>query len=116
MSERDGFQPGVPCWVATIQPDPSAAAAFYGELFGWDVEPEDTYFIARLRGRVAAAVAPLPPGVSPPPAPTWVTHVQVDDPDATAEKARSAGGRVLVDGFDGPNGRIAVLADPAGAV
>jgi hypothetical protein len=33
MSERDGYEPGVPCWVATIQPDPEAAAAFYGELF-----------------------------------------------------------------------------------
>jgi predicted enzyme related to lactoylglutathione lyase len=116
MSERNGFEPGVPCWVATIQPDPPAAAGFYGQLFGWDVEPEDNYFIARLRGRIAAAVAPMPPGVTPSPAPTWVTHVQVDDPDATADEARSAGGRVLVEGFDGPNGRIAVIADPAGAV
>jgi hypothetical protein len=38
MSDRDGYEPGVPCWVATIEPDPEAAAAFYGELFGWDCE------------------------------------------------------------------------------
>jgi hypothetical protein len=34
MLERDGFPPGVPCWVDTAQPDPEAAAAFYGALFG----------------------------------------------------------------------------------
>ena len=35
MSERDGFEHGVPCWVAGVHPDPSAAASFYGDLFGW---------------------------------------------------------------------------------
>ena len=30
MLERDGYLPGVPCWVDTSQPDPEAAVAFYG--------------------------------------------------------------------------------------
>src|SRR2546423_230768 len=34
--ERDGYPPGVPCWVDTTQPDPQAAVAFYSGLFGWD--------------------------------------------------------------------------------
>ena len=34
MPERDGYIPGVPCWVDTSQPDPDAALAFYGGLFG----------------------------------------------------------------------------------
>jgi hypothetical protein len=25
MLERDGYPPGVPCWVDTTQPDPDAA-------------------------------------------------------------------------------------------
>jgi hypothetical protein len=25
MSERDGFEPGVPCWVDTRQPNPQGA-------------------------------------------------------------------------------------------
>ena len=29
MPERDGYIPGVPCWVDTSQPDPDAALAFY---------------------------------------------------------------------------------------
>ena len=35
MPARDGYIPGVPCWVDTSQPDPEAAAAFSGALFGW---------------------------------------------------------------------------------
>ncbi|MDX6584889.1 MAG: uncharacterized protein QOI10_4073, partial [Solirubrobacterales bacterium] len=38
MSGQDRYIPGVPCWVDTTQPDPAAAAAFYGDLFGWETE------------------------------------------------------------------------------
>ena len=37
MSERDHYEPGVPCWVDTVQPDPVAAGSFYGELLGWEL-------------------------------------------------------------------------------
>ena len=62
MSEPDRYIPGVPCWIDTTQPDPEAAVAFYGGLFGWefeDVMPPDSpgrYFIARIRGGDVAAV------------------------------------------------------------
>jgi uncharacterized protein len=115
MSERDSYPAGVPCWVATTQPDPRAAAAFYGGLFGWDYEG-DGMLVARLRGRDVAAVAPLPPDVTPPPPPAWITDVCVDSADDVAAKARGAGGSVLAEPFDGPAGRVAVIADPGGAV
>ena len=35
MRQREGFPPGVPCWIDINQPDPAAAAAFYCGLFGW---------------------------------------------------------------------------------
>ena len=38
MAERDGYIPGVPCWVDTSQPDPEAAVTFYRGLFGWEFE------------------------------------------------------------------------------
>ena len=38
MIERDGYPAGVPCWIDTSQPDPDAAASFYGSLFGWGFE------------------------------------------------------------------------------
>src|SRR5919108_362719 len=36
LPERDGYIPGVPCWIDTSQPDPEAAVDFYAGLFGWE--------------------------------------------------------------------------------
>ena len=38
LLDRDGYPAGVPCWIDTSQPDPEAAARFYGELFGWELD------------------------------------------------------------------------------
>jgi predicted enzyme related to lactoylglutathione lyase len=119
MPDRDGYIAGVPCWVDTSQPDPAAAAEFYSALFGWeteDVMPADSpvpYFIARIRGRDVAAIS----GQQREDAPSWNTYVQVDSADATADKVREAGGTVLTEPFDVmDSGRMAVFADPQGAV
>jgi predicted enzyme related to lactoylglutathione lyase len=121
MPDRHEWLAGVPCWVDTSQPDPTAATEFYGGLFGWDFEdrmPEGSdrqYFVASLRGRVVAAVGSQMDGGGAPPA--WTMYVAVDDADATAAKVRDAGGTVLAEPFDvGEAGRMAVFADPAGAV
>jgi uncharacterized protein len=120
MSERDGFQAGVPCWVDTWQPDADAALTFYTELFGWDAEDtmpegvEGKHYMCRLRGRDVAAIASRPEGA--PDITAWTTYVWVDDVDAIVAKAKHGGGSILVDPFDAlDGGRIAVIADPAGA-
>ena len=121
MSERDGYIPGVPCWTDTSQPDPEAALPFYSGLFGWefeDVMPDGAgrqYFIGRIRGGDAAAVGSIPEGA--PQLAMWNTYIWVDSADDTASKARDAGGAVLMEAFDVLDaGRMAVLADPEGAV
>jgi uncharacterized protein len=121
MPERDGYLPGVPCWVDTSQPDPASAADFYAGLFGWELEdvmPPDapgSYFMARIRGGDVAAVSGQPEGA--PPMATWNTYVAVESADDTAAKVREAGGTVLSDPFDVmDSGRMAVFADPEGAV
>jgi uncharacterized protein len=120
MLERDGYLPGVPCWVDTSQPDPEAAVAFYGGLFGWDFEdmmPPDSdgrYFVARLHGGDVAAVGSQPEEA--PPAALWNTYVWVESADDAAAKVRDAGGHVVMEPFDVLNaGRMAVLTDPEGA-
>jgi predicted enzyme related to lactoylglutathione lyase len=120
MPERDGYIPGVPCWVDTSQPDPAAVLPFYRGLFGWEFEdamPEDSggnYFIGRLRGGDVAAVGSIPEGA--PAGATWNTYVWVDSADAAAVKASKAGGRVLAEPFDVmDSGRMAVLTDHEGA-
>jgi uncharacterized protein len=121
MAERDRYIPGVPCWIDTNQPDPEAAAAFYGGLFGWETEdvmpPEAdaSYFIARIRGGDVAAIGGIPEGA--PPVAMWSTYVWVESADETAAKVSSAGGQILAEPFDVMEaGRTAVFADPEGAV
>jgi uncharacterized protein len=117
MSERDGYEPGVPCWVDTLQDDPGAAMAFYSGVFGWEAAGAGhaEYFVARLRGRDVAGIARRPDDA--PAAPSWLTYVYVDSADAAAAAARDAGGSVPAEPFDvPPAGRMAVLADPTGAV
>lgn len=121
MPERDGYLPGVPCWIDTSHPDPDAAAAFYGGLFGWDCEnvmPADSeakYYMARIRGGDVAGIGPVAEGA--PPIAMWNTYVWVDSADDTAAKVREAGGNVLVEPFDVMDaGRMAVFADPEGAL
>jgi uncharacterized protein len=120
MAERDGYIPGVPCWVDTSQPDPESAVAFYRDLFGWefeDVMPPDSegkYFIARLRGGDVAAVGSIPEAA--PPVAMWNTYVWVDNADETASKVRDSGGSVVMDPFDVMDaGRMAVFTDTEGA-
>jgi predicted enzyme related to lactoylglutathione lyase len=121
MPERDGYIPGVPCWVDTSQPDPEAAAEFYGGLFGWnleDVMPEGSeakYLIGRLSGKDVAAVSSIPERA--PEQAVWNTYVWIDSADETASKVREAGGQVMTEPFDVmDSGRMAVFADPEGAV
>jgi len=121
MPERDGYIPGVPCWVDTSQPDPEAALPFYSGLFGWEFEnamPDGTqgkYFIGRIRDGDVAAVGSIPEGA--PPMAVWNTYVWVANADETASKARDAGGGVTTEPFDVmDSGRMAVLTDPEGAV
>jgi uncharacterized protein len=62
MFERDGYPPGVSCWIDTGRQDPERAVAFYGRLFGWAFEDRipagapGRYFVAQLRGLDVAAV------------------------------------------------------------
>jgi uncharacterized protein len=120
MPERNGYIPGVPCWVDTSQPDPRAAVDFYRGLFGWefeDVMPPGSpgeYFIGRLHGRDVAAVGSIPDAV--PPVAMWNTYVWVESADETASKVRDADGAVVMEPFDVMDaGRMAVFTDPEGA-
>jgi predicted enzyme related to lactoylglutathione lyase len=122
MSKRDGYEHGVPCFVAGVFPDPGAAASFYSELFGWETEnlmpPEHPgdYFLCRLRDREVAAIVSQH-GAPAPPQAVWTTLVSVESVDEATSRAVSGGGTVIGEPFDSPGGgRQAVLADPAGAV
>jgi len=120
MSERNGYIPGVPCWVDTTQPNPEVLLPFYSGLFGWEFEnmmpegQEAKYFVGRIRGGDVAAVGAISEGA--PRIATWNTYIWVDSTDETASRAVKAGGKVLREPLEVIGaGRMAVLADPEGA-
>jgi uncharacterized protein len=121
MIKRDGYPPGVPCWVDTAQPDPDAAVDFYAGLFGWEFEERmpagrpGRYLVAQLQGGDVAAVGSQPEGA--PSEPVWSTYIWVESAAEAAAKAKDAGGSIVTEPFDVADaGRMAILADPDGAV
>ena len=119
MTEITTHKPGTPCWIDLGTPDQDRAGEFYGALFGWELQEDENveatagYRTANLRGRAVGGVMRLMQEGQPP---AWLTYICVEDAEATAARAREAGGVVHA----GPMavldyGTMAVLADPTGA-
>jgi uncharacterized protein len=120
MRKRTDYPSGVPCWVETFQPDPRAAAQFYGQLLGWQFdEPtsmpgglDGEYLAARIAGRLVAGIGQAPASA---PAALWSTSIRVDSVEAALTRVTDAGGAVVVGPLQaGRDGRQAVATDPAG--
>jgi uncharacterized protein len=123
MGKRTAYSPGTFSWVELSTTDPEGAKRFYRELFGWAMEDRDapgggTYTMPTLEGEAVAGIAPQPEqqrsaGVPP----NWFSYVSVADADEIAAKVANLGGAVHAGPFDvGEVGRLAVIADPAGAM
>jgi len=68
-----------------------------------------------LRGRPVAGIGQTPPGQEMPA--VWTTYLSVSDVDKTAAAITEAGGRIVMPAMEVmKEGRMAVAADPAGAV
>lgn len=123
MADIDSLPPGSFCWPELATSDQKAGTAFYTRLFGWsqhdnDMGPAGVYSIFRVRGRDVAAAASQRPeerqhGVPP----HWNTYISVASADAAVKRAQELGAKVMAPAFDVMDaGRMAVLADPTGAV
>ncbi len=124
--QHAGFQrvqePGAFTWAELATDQPDAAAKFFASVLDVPTEalpvPEgsDPYTIVGPAQEQRAGIAKKTAATAGMPN-TWNMYLEVDDPDATATRAKELGGTVLVEPFDVPvAGRIAVLADPQGAV
>ena len=106
-------------WNELATNDATKARDFYTGLFGWradvmNVGMEYTVFNGDA-GPVAGAYA-LTPEMEGMPV-CWLPYFAVEDPDATAEKAKSLGATVLKEPEDIPGiGRFTMLRDPQGAM
>ncbi len=96
-------------------PNASEAKAFYGDLFGWSFEPaqpdETDYSIFRPDLGAAGAI------YSAPGQPTsWLPYINVEDIDASTEKAQALGAKLMRGVQEIPgHGWTSILIDPWGA-
>ncbi len=87
MSERDGYEPGVPCWVAGAQPDPGRPRLLHASCSAG--RPRRRGELPRLPARAAATSPASARGGEPA---AWSTHIWVESADEAAARARDAGG------------------------
>ena len=117
-------------WNELMTRDPDAAKAFYKEILGWTfndmnmadpgqpAEPGAPAYTVCMAGDIpAGGVFPMEgqdfEGIPP----HWFAYVAVDNVDAAVGKVEALGGSVMRPPFDVASvGRIAIIADPTGAV
>jgi predicted enzyme related to lactoylglutathione lyase len=121
-------EPGTFGWNELNTRDTAGAKEFYGKVFGWTYEDEEseragTYTVwkvgeAMVGGMIdvnaieAANDVELPREIPP----NWLVYFTVGNADAAVETIKSGGGDVRFGPIDVPVGRFAVVADPHGAV
>jgi len=112
---------GTLCWADLSTPDPQRAGKFYGDLFGWqmlaeDEDPEHDYLHIKNGEHFIGGIPPSRDR-NPNAPPHWLVYFLTGNCDATADKAKQLGGQVYVPPMTIENvGRMAVVADPQGAV
>ncbi|CAM5511386.1 VOC family protein [Leifsonia shinshuensis] len=109
---------GEPCWVDYAATDLPRAQEFYTSLFGWTAETGGGeyggYVTFRRDGRLVAGLGEAMEGSRPN---AWLTYLLVEDAEAGERASTAAGAQLLSPTMAvGDQGRLAVVADPGGAV
>jgi hypothetical protein len=110
-------------WVDLMTSDVETARVFYEGVFGWTSTDMPTpmgpvYTQFYRDGQLVAGMGPQPPELAAAGVPsTWNSYIMVEDVDAACKAAEAAGGAVVMPGMDVmTQGRMAMIADPSGAV
>jgi len=118
----DNYPHGLFSWADLASADPAAAKDFYSALFEWDAvdqtDPEGNYIYTLFSkdGKMTAGLGPQPEMMAGMP-PVWSSYINVNSVDDVVAKATAAGANTLGAAMDVmDSGRMAFLADPAGAV
>jgi predicted enzyme related to lactoylglutathione lyase len=114
-------EPGALCWAEINTTEPATADAFYKSVFDYEQRQIGggelfDYTAWSLGDGVAVCGRLKMTDVWDGSQPNWMVYFAVDDTDAAAGRVIAAGGHVQDGPFYSPHGRIAVVADPNGAV
>ncbi|HEY4303765.1 MAG TPA: VOC family protein [Gemmatimonadaceae bacterium] len=106
-------------WHELMTSDPTAAEHFYRDVVGWDAKPVEggnhSYTTWIANGAPIGGMMETPAGANAPP--SWTGYIEVDDADATVNRAKELGASVIMGPHTAPGvGRFAILTDPQGAV
>ncbi|MFC8585195.1 VOC family protein [Streptomyces sp. NPDC057217] len=111
--------PGTPVWNELLTYETSIGK-FYRTVFDFGLGPADPpehdYATLFVDGAPVASLHGVGDALPRDRGPHWMTYFEVADVDAAARLVVELGGRVLSPPRDGTAGRLAVVADPEGAV
>ena len=109
--------PGALVWNELGSPDLDASTAFYSALFGWTIAPfegsPEPYLSIKNGDANNGGIRPLTPPGAPP---HWLVYFGVEDLDAALAKVQELGGIKHAGPIDIQIAKIAVVADPQGAI
>ena len=106
-------------WAEYLAKDGAQAVEFYKKLLGYEATETDStpgihYYLLK-RDRLRAGLFQLPDSVTGV-RPNWLPYVRVEDPAAAADKAKSLGGKVILQPSpERRKGTLAIVTDPGGA-
>jgi uncharacterized protein len=117
MGEVKEYPNGTFCWIDLGTTDVAGAKAFYGGLFGWELEDlpagdSSTYTMCRVGGKDVAGIHEH----SPEEGTGWSSSISVDQVDQATSKAQALGATGEMEPLDIEGvARISLIRDPAGA-
>jgi predicted enzyme related to lactoylglutathione lyase len=107
-------------WMEYLADDAPAALRFYEKLSGYESSVQETqrgieYHLLKRDGHTRAGLFQIPGDADRDVDPNWLPYVDVEDPAALAQRARSLGGSIiLAPAANVRNGTLAIVADPTG--
>ena len=111
-------EPGGLSWNELMTRDVGKVSEFYSSLVGWEYSTmqmgDIPYTMIKNNGKDAGGIFPMDgPQFEGVPS-HWMVYFEVADCDATADKAQSTDGTVLIPPTEIPVGKFACLKDPQG--
>ena len=111
--------PGIFSWNELMTRDTDVSGEFYSALFGWTREDTDMegalYATFETGERPVGGMTALSPGTESTPA-MWIGYVTVENLETSLAKAVELGAQVHKQITNIPLGRVAIIADPHGAL